>query len=152
MLTLLTPPDFPKPMPRRASKRQQSQRGHGGKSPPTSSGGLLWSGTHLIPRPAPGSDDHPGPVRGGPPSYRQPAPPPSEQQKKRPGQCKVRKNRLHSRGIWAKIASRRIIRAGRKRRQPLTPLCRRHDLPHSSKTAPHPLYKDSSFFTRMISP
>ena len=59
---------------------------------------------------------------------------PLNNKKSGPEQCKVRKNRLHSRGIWAKIASRRIIRAGREVREHPTPLCRRKRLPHSKIT------------------
>ena len=131
-------------------KATQFPRGQGGKPPPAPRRGIVWSGTHLFSALLPAVDMHPGPVRGGPPAPRPHSKPPSEQQKSGPEQCKVRKNRLHSRGIWAKIASRRIIRAGREVREHPTPLCRRKRLPHSSKTAPYPLYKDSSPFTRLI--
>ena len=114
------------PMPRRASERQQF--GELRKAYHTSDPALL-----------PAVDMHPGPVRGGPPAPRPHSKPSSEQQKKRPGQCKVRKNRLHSRGIWAKIASRRIIRAGREVLEHPTPLCRRRNLPHSKITCAVPI-------------
>ena len=59
---------------------------------------------------------------------------PLNNKKSGPDSVKSEKNRLHSRGIWAKIASRRIIRAGREVREHPTPLCRRKRLPHSKIT------------------
>ena len=79
-------------------------------------------------------ETHPGPVRGGPPAPRPHSKPPSEQQKKRPGQCKVRKNRLRAVTDCSTIQTRRIIRAGREVLEHPTPLCRRSDLPHSKIT------------------
>ena len=82
----------------------------------------------------PAVDMHPGPVRGGPPAPRPHSKPPTEQQKKRPGQCKVRKNRLRAVTDCSTIQTRRIIRAGREVLEHPTPLCRRTDLPHSKIT------------------
>ena len=117
-----------------ASKRRNSHgdrvidhhQSHGGElhgAEPTSDPALL-----------PPIETHPGPVRGGPPAPRPHSKPSSEQQKKRPRAGKVRKNRLRAVTDCSTIQTRRIIRAGRKRRQPLTPLCRRSVLPHSKIT------------------
>ncbi len=93
------------PMPRRASERLQF--------------GELRKAYHtLFPALLLPIGKHPGPVRGGPPAPRPHSKPPSEQQKKRPGQCKVRKNRLRAVTDCNIIASRRIIRAGHEELRP----------------------------------
>ena len=113
-------------MPRRASERQQF--------------GELRKAYHtLFPALLLPIGKHPGPVRGGPPAPRPHSKPPSEQQKKRPGQCKVRKNRLRAVTDCSTIQTRRIIRAGREVLEHPTPLCRRRNLPHSKITCAVPI-------------
>ena len=122
-----------------ASKRRNSHgdrvidhhQSHGGElhgAEPTSDPALL-----------PFSTRTPAPSVAGHPRRRYAIHPPSEQQKKRPGQCKVRKNRLRAVTDCNIIASRRIIRAGREVLEHPTPLCRRSVLPHSKITCAVPI-------------
>ena len=58
----------PRPMPRRASKRQQSPRGQRPRACQPIGGGLRRRGQNLWPRLAPGPDNLPRFARGGPPA------------------------------------------------------------------------------------
>ena len=60
----IPPASYPTPA---GVKATQFPRAGGGGLRPGYGEGIAWSGTHLIPRLAPGPDKHPGPVRGGPP-------------------------------------------------------------------------------------
>ena len=76
-----TPAPVLRPMPRRASKRQQSPRGQLLRACQPIGGGLRRRGQNLWPRLAPGSDNCPRFARGGPPCYKTYTTPSSKQQK-----------------------------------------------------------------------